>query len=315
MKSAPFLLILVLSITLVALASIMVKSTVAQDPVIVGKWDRTDGADKYTIYANHVTETVLPDGTYHGTWEYEGTSGYKYVFHWEHSPPGKAPFIDYVTVAADGRSYSGVNNYGDHFNCVRVGSVPAADSGFPILPVAAGGGIAAAAGISAALYWHRRVSLSSRGGKLRASSGKADSSKSDFTKVYNDYMKNNPKRAPFVKLAETNKLSLENPDGKPPIFELNPPPDHAGETPIFKSNPPPKSIMGNVNTGWGDSVQAVPTELDPSAPLKLEGYKPQIKVPRSTPPKPSQSGQTQTSGESTGSATGSESSESGPNSD
>jgi hypothetical protein len=107
MKSISFLLMLVLSMMLIALASALVKPAAAKDPVIVGEWDRTDGFDVYTIYANHVTETVIEGQTYHGTWEYDGSGGYKYIFQWEHSPPGQAPFVDYVTVAADGQSYWG----------------------------------------------------------------------------------------------------------------------------------------------------------------------------------------------------------------
>ncbi len=154
MKSASLLVILFFSMTLVIFASVMVETAAAADPVIVGKWDRTDGVDVYTIYANHVTETVIEGQTYRGTWEYDGAGGYKYIFHWEHSPPGQAPFIDYVTVAADGQSYSGVNNYGDNFHCVRIGDAPSAESGsFPIVPVAVGGGIAAIAVGGAAAYY------------------------------------------------------------------------------------------------------------------------------------------------------------------
>jgi hypothetical protein len=148
--------ILFMFFSLIAIASVLVTPVAATDPVIVGKWDRTDGADKYTIYANGVTETVLTDGTHHGTWEYDGSSEYKYIFSWDFGPSGKAPFVDYVTVAADGQSYSGVNNYGDDFHCVRVGgadSTPAADSGFPVIPVAVGGGIAAIAVGGAAVYY------------------------------------------------------------------------------------------------------------------------------------------------------------------
>jgi hypothetical protein len=322
MKSASLLVILFFSITLVTFASIMVEAVAAEDPVIVGKWDRTDGVDVYTIYANHVTETVIEGQTYHGTWEYDGSGGYKYIFHWEHSPPGKSPFIDYVTVAADGQSYSGVNNYGDNFHCVRIGDAPAAESGS--FPIVVGGCIAAAAVIGAAAYWHfsagktptsqprRRFSLSSRGGKARANSGKADTFKSDAKQAYDDFMKNNPKRAPFVKIAETNTLLTADPSGKIPINQrINP----SGKLPIFEVEKPKEWTMGNVNTGWGDSVQVVPTSLDPSAPAKLQGSKQQIKVHRSKPPEPSQSGQTQTSGESTGSGTGSESSGSGSSSE
>jgi hypothetical protein len=146
--------VLFMFFSLIAIASVLVTPVEATDPVIVGKWDRTDGADVYTIYADHTTQTVLTDGTHHGTWEYDGSSGYNYIFHWEHSPPGQAPFIDYVTVAADGQSYSGYNNYGDHFHCVRIGDAPAAESGgFPIIPVAIGGGIAAIAAGGAAAYY------------------------------------------------------------------------------------------------------------------------------------------------------------------
>ena len=155
MKSASFLVLLVFSVMLIVFASALVKPAAAKDPVIVGKWDRTDGDDMYTIFANRTTQTVLPGGTYYGTWDYDGSSGYNYIFHWEHSPPGKAPFVDYVTVAADGQSYSGYNNYGDHFNCVRVSgadSVAAADSGFPVVYVAVGGGIAAIAVVGVVVY-------------------------------------------------------------------------------------------------------------------------------------------------------------------
>jgi hypothetical protein len=148
--------VLLMFFSLIGIASVLVTPVAATDPVIVGKWDRTDGADKYTIYANGVTETVLPDGTHHGTWAYDGSSGYKYIFSWDFGPSGKAPFVDYVTVAADGQSYSGVNNYGDDFHCVRVGgadSTPAADSGFPVVPVAIGGVAAAIAAIGAAVYY------------------------------------------------------------------------------------------------------------------------------------------------------------------
>jgi hypothetical protein len=157
MKSTSFIVLLVFSVVLVTFALALVEPVAAEDPIIVGKWDRTDGSDVYTIYANHVTQTVLPEGTYHGTWEYDGSSSYNYIFHWEHSPPGKAPFIDYVTVAADGQSYSGYNNYGDHFHCVRIssetGSVPAADSSFPIFYIVVGGGIAAIAGVGIVVYY------------------------------------------------------------------------------------------------------------------------------------------------------------------
>jgi hypothetical protein len=149
--------VLFMFFSLIAIASVLVTSVAATDPVIVGKWDRTDGADKYTIYTNGITETVLSDGTHHGTWKYDGSSGYKFIFHWDFGPSGKAPFVDYVTVAADGQSYSGYNNYGDHFNCVRIsyetGIVPVADSGFPIFYVAVGGGIAAIAVVGAAVYF------------------------------------------------------------------------------------------------------------------------------------------------------------------
>jgi hypothetical protein len=156
MRNVSFFVILVFSLTVVALASIMVEPAAAEDPIIVGKWDRTDGDDKYTIYADGTTQTVLPDGTHHGTWEMDDSSGYKYVFRWDFGPSGRENFIDYVTVAADGQSYSGVNNYGNQFHCVRVGgadSTPAADSGFPVIPVAVGGGIAAIAVGGAAAYY------------------------------------------------------------------------------------------------------------------------------------------------------------------
>jgi hypothetical protein len=149
--------VLFMFFSLIAIASVLVAPVLATDPVIVGKWDRTDGADKYTIYANGVTETVLPDGIHHGTWAYDNSGGYKYIFSWDFGPSGKAPFVDYVTVAADGQSYSGVNNYGDDFHCVRVGdadSTPVADFGeFPIVPVAIGGIIAAIAAVGAGVYF------------------------------------------------------------------------------------------------------------------------------------------------------------------
>jgi hypothetical protein len=148
--------VLFMFFSLIAIASVLVTPVAATDPMIVGKWDRTDGADKYTIYANGVTETVLPDGTHHGTWEIDGSSGYKYIFHWDFGPSGKATFVDHVTVAADGQSYSGINNYGDDFHCVRVGgadSTPASDSGFPVLYVAIGGGIAAIVAVGGAAYF------------------------------------------------------------------------------------------------------------------------------------------------------------------
>jgi len=152
MKSNSFLVLLVSSVMLIAIASALVTPAAAEDPIIVGKWDRTDGDDKYTIYANRTTKTVLPGGTYYGTWDYDGPGGYKYIFHWEHSPPGREPFIDYVTVAADGQSYSGYNNYGNQFHCVRV-SDSAGSGGFPIFYVAVGGGIAAVAVVCAAVYY------------------------------------------------------------------------------------------------------------------------------------------------------------------
>ena len=172
MKSASLFMILVFSLTILVLASVVVESAVGADPVIVGKWDRTDGDDKYTIYADRTTQTVLPDGTHHGTWELDGSSGYKYIFRWDFGPSGRENFIDYVTVAADGQSYSGVNNYGNQFHCVRVGgadSVPAEDSGFPIAYVAVGGGIAAAAAVGAAVYFFHIA----RGGAEAASSSNA----------------------------------------------------------------------------------------------------------------------------------------------
>ncbi len=151
--------------SLIALASVLVQPAAAKDPVIVGKWDRTDGVDVYTIYVNGTTQTIIDEQAYYGTWQYDGSSGYKYTFYWEHSPPGKAPFIDYVTVATDGQSYSGVNNYGDDFHCVRVGGADststAGSGGFTIVPVAVGGGVAALVVAGVAIYWfsfaHRRA--------------------------------------------------------------------------------------------------------------------------------------------------------------
>jgi hypothetical protein len=146
--------VLLLFFSFIAIPLAAVNPVAAADPVIVGRWDRTDGYDKYTIYADRTTQTVLPDGTHHGTWELDGTSGYKYIFRWDFGPSGRENFIDYVTVAADGQSYSGVNNYGNNFHCLRIGDAPAVESGgFPIIPVAIGGGIAAVAAIGAAAYY------------------------------------------------------------------------------------------------------------------------------------------------------------------
>jgi hypothetical protein len=138
----------------VVLSLITIAEVNAADPIIVGKWERTDGADKYTIYANGVTETILPDGIHHGTWEYDGSSGYIFIFRWDFGPSGKASFVDYVTVTSDGQKYSGINNYGDDFHCVRVGDTTAAKSGgFPIVYVAVGGGIGAIAAVGVAVYF------------------------------------------------------------------------------------------------------------------------------------------------------------------
>jgi len=91
---------------------------------IVGRWDRTDGVDKYSFYPNGTTKTVIGGKPYYGSWAGDGSGGYKYVFSWEHSPPGKDPFVDYITIADDGNSYSGVNNYDDSIHCVRVFNQP-----------------------------------------------------------------------------------------------------------------------------------------------------------------------------------------------
>lgn len=100
------------------------KDTEPKAPLIVGKWDRTDGTDKYTFYANGTTRTVIGEEIHYGTWVSDGSDGYKYTLNWEHGPSGKASFIDYITVANDGKSYSGVNNYGDSVHCIGVANEP-----------------------------------------------------------------------------------------------------------------------------------------------------------------------------------------------
>ena len=97
------------------------KNEPTANPVIVGKWDRTDGIDRYTFCADGTTHTIINGIVYNGTWGYDGAGGYKYILNWEHSPPGKASFIDWITIANDGQSYSGHNNYDDSIRCVRVG--------------------------------------------------------------------------------------------------------------------------------------------------------------------------------------------------
>jgi hypothetical protein len=91
-----------------------------KNATIVGKWDRTDGVDKYTFFASGVTQTIMNGQVSHGTWGYDGSPGNNYVMHWEHSPPGKAPFIDWITIANNGQSYSGHNNYNNSIHCIRV---------------------------------------------------------------------------------------------------------------------------------------------------------------------------------------------------
>jgi hypothetical protein len=72
MKGASFVVLLVFSVMLVAFAWALVKPVAAQDQIIVGKWDRTDGGDVYTISANGTTQTVIDGQAYYGTWEYDG---------------------------------------------------------------------------------------------------------------------------------------------------------------------------------------------------------------------------------------------------
>jgi hypothetical protein len=90
--------------------------------LIVGRWNRQDGADRYTFFANTTTKTYLNGNIYYGKWDYDGTGGKKYVLHWQHSPPGREPFIDWITIADNGQTYSGYNNYNNSIYCVRVAS-------------------------------------------------------------------------------------------------------------------------------------------------------------------------------------------------
>jgi hypothetical protein len=89
-------------------------------PAIVGKWDRLDGADKYTFSSDRSTETLLGGDVHHGGWVQDGKNASNFVLSWDFGPTSGRTFVDYVTVASDGQSYVGLNNYGASINCVRV---------------------------------------------------------------------------------------------------------------------------------------------------------------------------------------------------
>jgi len=93
-------------------------------PTLVGRWSRTDGADKYSFLYNGKAKTTFGEQTYWGTWVRDEEDGNKYTLNWEHGPSGKASFIDYITIAKDGKSYSGVNNYDNSIHCIREPNSP-----------------------------------------------------------------------------------------------------------------------------------------------------------------------------------------------
>lgn len=82
---------------------------------IVGTWARTDGPEVYTFHADG--RATANTGT-SGRWTRTGANSFQ--ARWTHRPPGgSSNFVDDLTVSADGRSFSGANNYGNRVNAVR----------------------------------------------------------------------------------------------------------------------------------------------------------------------------------------------------
>jgi hypothetical protein len=156
MKGTSFFILSVLSLVIIVLTLALVKPVAAENPIIVGKWHNTAGfPDVYTIYADG-SATDTPNGNPHGgRWSEEsGTmygSSYEYIWYWDFAPNEEsATFTDYIHVE-DENHLSFVNNYGDRHTAAR--DAYDADSGFPIIPVAVGGGIATIAVVSVAVYY------------------------------------------------------------------------------------------------------------------------------------------------------------------
>jgi hypothetical protein len=108
-----------------------------KDLPIVGKWSRTDGVDKYTFRSSGETQTIINGDPHYGTWTQDDKSNTsKYTLSWDFGPTGSDTFVDHITIASDGKTYEGVNNYGDSIHCVRVvdDQPPTAVIGLPSPP-------------------------------------------------------------------------------------------------------------------------------------------------------------------------------------
>ena len=98
-----------------------------QQPVsasdIIGVWQRTDGADIYTVFSDGRITTVLNGQTYTGHWQKKDAG---FIFDWDIRPSGRK-YIDTVTLSSDSFSFFGTNNEGYHLNAKKIG-MPLAES-------------------------------------------------------------------------------------------------------------------------------------------------------------------------------------------
>jgi hypothetical protein len=85
---------------------------------IVGTWKRTDGEEVYTFDAEGGATGVNSSSRFSGRWS-RAEAG-KYTVTWSLRPPGQqANYIDTLTVASDGRSFAGVNNFGNRVSAIK----------------------------------------------------------------------------------------------------------------------------------------------------------------------------------------------------
>ena len=93
----------------------------AGDCSIIGKWQRTDGPDLYTLYEDGTGQALFDGQTHNCTWVYQ--SGV-YTLNWTDGH-GRY-FVDPVTISNDCNSLNGTNSVGTSFNAVRINQPPLA---------------------------------------------------------------------------------------------------------------------------------------------------------------------------------------------
>ena len=93
----------------------------AQDCSIIGKWQRTDGPEIYTLYEDGTGQALSDGQTHNCTWVHQ--SGF-YTLNW--TDGHGTYFVDTVTISNDCNSLNGTNTLGTSFNAARINQPPLA---------------------------------------------------------------------------------------------------------------------------------------------------------------------------------------------